>query len=430
MAGNLTKSAVERLRAPQSGYLLIWDPDLKGFGLRITAGGAKSWVLQTRIKGRSRRLTIGRFPGVSPEIARKKAQKLIGHVANDGDPVADKARAKVSGITLERAFTEYTETRRRRKDGKSLKPRTRSDMLTALDESFGEWKSRPVTGITRDMVKRRYRERVAVSPARANVAFRYLRAVLFYAMASYRDSQDRPILTDNPVRVLSEASLWHGLTARTTVLTPEDLKSWVPAVLALRETPERPVGKGKEFPRLRHGDVFRDVLLFVALTGCRRGEALGLRAIDVDLPAGVVRFADTKNRRDHLLPLTPYLRAMLERRLRLTKGPLVFSSPFDGSPLSNLRVALSRVRKMSGCSFSPHDLRRLAATSMERLAIPAYTIKAVLNHVSEATDVTGQYVQVDEGMKLDALMKLDGFLMAYAKAPGKSNVVPLRGAIG
>ena len=113
MAGKLTKTAVDRLSAPQSGYVLIWDEELKGFGLRITAGGAKSWVLQTRIKGRSHRLTIGRFPGVTPEIARRKAQKLVGQVANDGDPVADKARQKVASITLEQAFTEYTETRRR-----------------------------------------------------------------------------------------------------------------------------------------------------------------------------------------------------------------------------------------------------------------------------------------------------------------------------
>ncbi len=425
MAGNLTKTAVERLSAPQSGYLLIWDPELKGFGLRVTAGGAKSWVLQTRIRGRSHRLTIGKFPGVTPEVARKTATKLIGQVANDGDPVADRSRAKVASITLERAFTEYTETRRRKKDGKSLKPRTRSDMLSALDESFEDWKKRPIASITRDMVQRRYQLRVQVSVARTNVAFRYLRAVLNYAMAAYRDSEGRPVMMDNPVRVLSEASKWHGVEARTSVLSPDDLKTWVPAVLALAETPDRPPGKGKEIPRLRHGEVFRDLLLFLALTGCRRGEALQLRIQDVDLDGGTVTFPDTKNRRDHRLPLTPYLRKLLELRIRQAQGKaLVFSSPFDGAPTRNLRHALARVKTATGLAFSPHDLRRLTASSLERLAVPVYTIKAVLNHLPGANDVTGGYVQVDEAMKLDALTKLEGFILRSEISSPK--VVPLK----
>lgn len=414
MAGNLTKTAVERLEAPESGYRIVWDHDLKGFGLRVTSNGVKSWLLQARIKGRSRRITIGRYPGVSPTVAATKAKKLIGHIANDGDPVADKSRAKVAGVTLEAAFTEYTQTRRRKKDGKALKPRTKSDMIAVLDESFAEWKKRPIASITRDMVRTRYQQRVAVSPVRANLAFRYLRAVLNFSIASYRDSEGRPVLTDNPVRVLSEASHWHGVEARTTVLSPDDLKAWVPAVLALAETPDRPVGTGKENPRLRHGEVFRDLLLFMALTGCRRGEAMKLRPQDVDLEANTITFPDTKNRRDHQLPLTPYLHSLLKGRIDVSRGALVFSSPFDGAPTENLRYALTRVRAATGLDFAPHDLRRLTASSLERLAVPVYTIKAVLNHLPGASDVTGGYVQVDNAMKLDALTKLDRFLFGYA----------------
>jgi len=264
-------------------------------------------------------------------------------------------------------------------------------------------------------VQRRYQLRVRASVARTNLAFRYLRAVLNYAIAAYRDAEGRPVLTDNPVRVLSEASKWHGIESRTTVLSPDDLKAWVPAVLALSETPERPAGKGKELPRLRHGEVFRDLLLFLALTGCRRGEAMQLRLQDVNLDEGSVTFPDTKNRRDHRLPLTPYLRELLERRLHQGHGKaLVFSSPFDGAPTRNLRHALARVQTVTGLQFSPHDLRRLAASSLERLAVPVYTIKAVLNHLPGSNDVTGGYVQVDEAMKRDALTKLETFILGFA----------------
>ena len=57
---------------------------------------------------------------------------------------------------------------------------------------------------------------------------------------------------------------------------------------------------------------------------------------------------------------------------------------------------------------------------MERLGIPHYTIKAILNHKTSAQDVTGGYVQVDEDMMLHALEKLESFLMSFTEEPNAS----------
>jgi integrase len=383
---------------------LVWDDELKGLGVRITAAGVRAFVLQTRINGRTRRMTLGKYPGLTPEVARKRAQALIGEVATGGDPVAARARRKLQALTLEAAFKEYTTNRRRKKDGLALKERTRSDMMRALEESFADWKRRPVTNITTADVRQRYGERAKVSPTRAGVAFRYLRAVLNYAAVAHRDAEGRPLLSHNPVSDLSAAGLWHGAQRKRTVLSPDDLRRWVPAVEALADTPQREPGEGRKVPRLRHGKLHRDMLMFVALSGCRRGEALGLTRGDVDLKAGTVTFRDTKNRRDHTLPLTGELRAILERRLAESRtAEHVFASPFDGAPVTNLRVALGRVRKATGLAFTVHDLRRLAATSMERQGVPGYTVKAILNHLPSAGDVTAFYVVVDHAMMLDGL---------------------------
>jgi integrase len=403
----LTKKATIRaLAVPPTGYSVFWDSELRGFGVRVTKAGARSWILQARIKGRERRITIGRFPGVTPEIARKRATHLLGEIASGGDPIARRQRERLEGTSLERAFEDYLET-------KDLRPRTESDMRRALAESFEDWRKKPLPKITRTMIERRYLERAERSKARANVAFRYLRAVLNLAMTRYRDAEGKPVLEENPVRALTEARLWRRVQRRRTVLSPDDLKAWVPAVLGLSEAPKRQSGEGKLKPTLRHGATFRDLLLFLALTGARKSEALGLRKGDVNLRRGIVTFRDTKNRTDHELPLTPYLGDLLARRLEGGKGQLVFADGEDRSAC-NLRYAIARIRENTGLSFAPHDLRRLAATTLERQGVPSFTVKAILNHLTAVSDVTGGYVQVDLDMKRAALEKLEGFLLKHA----------------
>lgn len=410
----INKSTIEAVTPPDKGYLLVWDEVIRGFGLRVTASGIRSYILQVRIKGREKRITVGRYPGVSPEVARKVAQGMLGQIAEGGDPVAEKAKRKLESVTLEEAFKEYTEHRRRRKDKKPLKERTRSDMLRTLDETFADWKRQAVVKITRDMVRRRYQERAAKSVARTNLAFRYLSAVLNFFMATYRDAEGRPVLTDNPVRVLSEASVWRGVDARTSVLTPDNLKLWVPAVLALGDVPDRKEGQGKSRPKLRNGEVFRDFFMLLILTGCRKGEAQGLCKHTIDFKRDVFVFEDTKNRTDHELPMTPYVRALLKRRVKAAEKDLIFVSPHDGRAITNMRNVTARLQTDTGLTFTPHDLRRTVATTLERIAVPAYTIKALLNHLPGAHDVTGRYTQVDLDMKRTALEKLETFILGYA----------------
>ena len=71
----ITKSYVDRLSTPTTGQAFVRDPELKGFGVRITASGAKSFILEKRIDGKVKRLTLGRYPELTVEQARKEAYK-------------------------------------------------------------------------------------------------------------------------------------------------------------------------------------------------------------------------------------------------------------------------------------------------------------------------------------------------------------------
>src|SRR5262249_55372324 len=86
----ITQRLVKSLKAPDHGNVIHYDGDVPGFGVRITAAGAISFVLNYRIDGRERRYTIGRFPEFSADAARTEALNLRHEIRNGKDPLAQR----------------------------------------------------------------------------------------------------------------------------------------------------------------------------------------------------------------------------------------------------------------------------------------------------------------------------------------------------
>jgi hypothetical protein len=83
----ITKREVDSARRAGAEYF-IWDDELRGFGLRVLPSGAKSYVVQFRVKGRQRRISIGLHGRFTPDQARRKAFDLLNQVAQGEDPGA------------------------------------------------------------------------------------------------------------------------------------------------------------------------------------------------------------------------------------------------------------------------------------------------------------------------------------------------------
>ena len=80
----LTPAIVETLASPAKGQIDYWDGALPGFGIRLSQGGTKSWVVMLRREKRKVRVTLGTYPQLSLEAARAKARDLLVQQA-DGD---------------------------------------------------------------------------------------------------------------------------------------------------------------------------------------------------------------------------------------------------------------------------------------------------------------------------------------------------------
>ena len=122
--------------APASGYRIYWCSETSGFGLRVTAAGARAWIAERRVDGKTVRRTLGKAAGraaISAATARTLQVDISSELQQGVDRLTIK-RAKrkidqVEAVTLDRALRDYVKGKRRAKDGLPLKQRTIDDYL-------------------------------------------------------------------------------------------------------------------------------------------------------------------------------------------------------------------------------------------------------------------------------------------------------------
>src|SRR5262245_30400544 len=104
----LTDIIIKRLPTPQRGNKVSYDDAVRGFGCRVTAAGARAFVLNYRRKsdGRERRITIGSFPDWSTASAREEAKRLKREVDGGADPVGEQEESRAAA-TVEDLCTRF-----------------------------------------------------------------------------------------------------------------------------------------------------------------------------------------------------------------------------------------------------------------------------------------------------------------------------------
>jgi hypothetical protein len=109
LAVKLTKRGIDDITPPVEGQAFYWDDELKGFGLRVTPT-RKTYVAQSRVAGRTVRVTIGPHGPLTPVKARKLARKKLGQMADGIDHNLLEKKKVAAGITLKEAYKEYIQT--------------------------------------------------------------------------------------------------------------------------------------------------------------------------------------------------------------------------------------------------------------------------------------------------------------------------------
>mgnify|MGYP000541774779 CR=1 FL=1 len=222
----INKSLVDKVALPEAkpngqvGQAFYRDSALPGFGLRVTSGGSKSFIVEKRIDGKVKRKTLGKYGPLTVEQARKLAQIYLGQVAAGHDPITDKKETNLKKLTLSDVFDDYLQTR------KDLKPSTIKEYKRQLKGSFGDWINKRINDIDKDMIELRHRELGKRSAANANGAMRVLRALFNHAMNKYEDKNGTPFIKANPIDRLNKNRAWYPSARRQTIIKPHQLKEW------------------------------------------------------------------------------------------------------------------------------------------------------------------------------------------------------------
>lgn len=392
----LTKSFVKNIPFPERGQIIFRDDQLPGFGLRVTPG-SKTYIVEARVNGVARRLTLGKDGALTPATARKKARRMQAMMAAGKDPTLERQKKKTIGVTLQEVMDQYLSVR-------NLRPNSIRAYRFMVPRCLGDWLDLPVVAITRDMVEQRHIElrrttkQGTSGEAQANTVMRLLGTLLNFAAANY-EVDGRPIILVNPVRRLSHNRRWYQEPRRQTIVPDHKLNPWFETVMSLRH------------------ETVKDYLLLLLFTGLRRNEAATLRWDDIDLESKVltVRAEVAKNGKEHRLPLSDFLQELLARR-HAERGESEYVFPGRGNKhhLVDSDHVIRGVAKDSGCRFMIHDLRRTFLTVAERLALTYVILKKLANH-SGKNDTTFGYVVVDVERLREPMQKITNELLLLCK---------------
>lgn len=351
----LTKRTVDAL-TPKSESYFVWDCEVKGFGVRVMPSGTRTYQVQYRKGGRTRRTSIGRHGTVTVDQARITAKELLGMVASGGNPAEDVSqhrRAPTVASLCERFFQTHVLER--------CKPSTQREYRRSIDlfikPAFGTFK--------------------VVDLERKDIA------------ELHHKLKDRPYQANRTLGVLSKmfnlAEVWG--------LRPDG------------SNPCRHVPKYREKKRERYltqnelqrlGRVLADcevdgsesiyvvaTFRLLILTGCRLGEIQTLKW-DYITPHGM-ELPDSKTGARRI-PLPQAARDVLDTLPYTPENPYVVVGKVSGNHITDLQHPWRRIRALAGLhDVRIHDLRHTYASNAVSSGIPIQMVGRILGHTQLQT---------------------------------------------
>lgn len=383
----ITKQLVDSSE-PGSKTYFIWDTDVKGFALKVSIVGKKTYICEYRTAGGragfKRRFTIGRHGSPwTAELARDEARKLLGSVAHGEDPATAKQSLKrrmtISelcdqyaefGCPLKKASTLATDVGRIKRHIKPLlgnrfvEELTRGDIMKFMQDI--------TNGSTKldEKTRRHGRSIVRGGKGTASRTVGLLGAIYTYAISC-------EVVESNPCRGIKrfpDKKCMRFLSQQEIVRLGNALK------------------KASEEGE---NDKAIAIIKLLAFTGARKGEIEKLKWFEVDLDKHFLRFADSKTGQK-IIPINQAAVAVIATQRPRQGNPFVFPADRSDGFFEGLPKIWRRVRKIAGLEdVRIHDLRHSFASVAVAGGASLPIIGALLGHKDTATTQRYAHLSAD-----------------------------------
>src|SRR5208283_3076541 len=334
----LTDLALKSIKPPPKGQETHWDEKLKGFGLRVSQGGSRAWIIAYRHNRRMRWMKLGSYPILTLADAREQAKNKLADVQKGVDVASERKAARDADSfseLCERYLKEHA--RQKKKPGSAYE-----DERIINRELLPNWGSRKAHEITRkdviELVNGIAMRSEKPAPVQANRTLALISTIFNFGV-------DNEIVDSNPAARVRKPGAEHQ---RDRVLTEDEIRCvWN----ALEAEPSKT----------------RAIFRLALLTAQRKGEIVGMKKDELEFDSGwwTIAAERTKNGLAHRVPLAPEATQILrEMELASRDERLIFRGGRIGRPLTNLQKSMRRIKKESEVDFRFHDLRRTAASLM------------------------------------------------------------------
>ena len=362
----ITTQWAKKVKLPESGQIDWFDQRQRGLVLRVNAGGKKTWCIVYRVRGeaKKRRLTLDPFPAMTLTVARDKAKEVVSAAAMGNDPATDKQTRR----KIERAAPTFAELANEFIDQKANSLRTINEVQRIIHKElipeWGQYKARAIQ--RRDVLA--LTQKVIDRGARimANRTFSLVRRIYNHGIKFER-------VDLNPTSGLTPPGGQEP--SRDRVLEEWEIRQfWLMVDLA-------PMNEST-----------RLAIKLILVTAQRPGEVarMGWDELQVSKAIWDIPGDRTKNEISHRVPLSTLAIQIIEQIPQVTR--LLFPSPTVDKAINPnaMARAVSRYRRsVDAKHWTPHDLRRTAASKMASAGVERLVIKKILNH--QESDITAVY---------------------------------------
>jgi integrase len=422
----LTERGLKALAAkPVAGkQVMIWDAVLPGFGVRVSGQGKLAFVVLRRPIGSKKpvRVTLGHFPPMTLEAARKAAQGALTELLAGKNPTIERER-RIREQQEADAKT-FAGVARRYLDHVQGKRAIRQITGIVGRELLPRFDGRPIASITKRELAAMIDE---IKAKRSGPGVRKLggeeaaRQTLSYTKRIFKYAVARDLLDASPADAISSMELVGVKKPRQRTLSDEEIRKILAAFpWDVREGIE-PQDRGR-WPTA-------PMLWLLLLLGVRRGELAAATCDTIDLDKGtwLIPAENAKTGDAHVVPL-PTMATRILRSLPRFAGDLVFTT--DGyRQIGGWTAFKAEIDYKSGVAgWTLHDLRRTARTNWAKLNVPPHICEMMLGHAQKG--IIGVYdthrYEAERREALEAWSRRIQEIMS-PPTPGDHKVVRLHG---